>query len=79
MAKTIIQLIKAAASKLKDSKLARLGGKEISEILEALKNSLKLETREEAIVSQAFSTNQVVEGQPIWTGWLIISSVPPSI
>lgn len=50
MAKTIIQLIKAAASKLKDSKLARLGGKEISEILEALKNSLQLETREEAIV-----------------------------
>ena len=47
MAKTIIQLIKAAASKLKDSKLARLGGKEISEILEALKNSLQLETRED--------------------------------
>ena len=50
MAKSIIQQIKFCANKLKNSKLARLGGKEISEALDNLTACLGLETREEAIV-----------------------------
>lgn len=50
MAKSIIQQIKFCANKLKNSKLARLGGKEISEALDNLTACLGFETREEAIV-----------------------------
>lgn len=50
MARTIIQLIKACAAKLRDSKLQRLGGKEISSDLDALCKRLELKGREEAIV-----------------------------
>lgn len=50
MAKSIIQQIKFCANKLKNSKLARLGGKEISEALDNLTACLGLENREEAIV-----------------------------
>ena len=50
MAKSIIQQIKFCANKLKNSKLARLGGKEISEALDNLTACLGLETRDEAIV-----------------------------
>lgn len=53
MAKTIIQLIKAAASKLRDSKLERLGGKEISAALKALSERLGFSGRGEAIVFTA--------------------------
>lgn len=50
MAKSIIQQIKFCANKLKNSKLARLGGKEISEALDNLTACLGLETSDEAIV-----------------------------
>lgn len=50
MAKSIIQQIKFCANKLKNSKLARLGGKEISEALDNLTACLGLENREEALV-----------------------------
>ncbi|MGM9742374.1 MAG: hypothetical protein ACI3ZC_04890 [Candidatus Cryptobacteroides sp.] len=43
MARTIIQLIKACASKLRESKLQRLGGKEITADLAALSQRLDLE------------------------------------
>lgn len=53
MARTIIQLIKACASKLRESKLQRLGGKEITADLAALSQRLSLEGRDEAIVFTA--------------------------
>ncbi|MGN1233704.1 MAG: ATP-binding protein [Candidatus Cryptobacteroides sp.] len=53
MTRTIIQLIKACASKLRNSKLQRLGGKEISENLDALMQRLQLGNRGEAIVFTA--------------------------
>ena len=53
MAKTIIQLIKAAASKLRGSKLERLGSKEISATLNALSGRLGFSDRGEAIVFTA--------------------------
>ena len=49
----MIQLIKACASKLHDSKLQRLGGKEISEDLDALSGRLGLDSREQAVVFTA--------------------------
>ena len=45
MAKSIIQQIKFCANKLKNSKLARLGVKEISEALDNLTACLGLENR----------------------------------
>lgn len=53
MGKTTIQLLKSAASKLKDKKLQRLGGKEITEVLNALVLSLGLESKGEAILFTA--------------------------
>lgn len=50
MKKTLIQLIKAAASKLHDSKLKRLGGKEMTLALERVVQALSLEGKEEAII-----------------------------
>ena len=50
MARTIIQLIKASASKLRDSKLTRLGGKEISELLNDFSERLGFSDKGEAIV-----------------------------
>lgn len=48
-----IQYLKAAASKLRDGKLKRLGGKEISEALSGMMLSLDLESKDEAIVFSA--------------------------
>lgn len=63
MARTIIQLIKACASKLRDSKLQRLGSKEISANLEALVQRLKFNGREEAIVFTAIFDRNCI-GRP---------------
>lgn len=57
MARTIIQLIKACAQRLRGSKLARLGGKEISGDLDKLVSRLALKGREEAIVFIAVFEN----------------------
>ena len=51
--KTIIQFIKAAASKLRDSKLQRLGGKEIGAVLDGTAEALGLEGRSEAVIFTA--------------------------
>lgn len=48
-----IQYLKAAANKLRDGKLKRLGGKEISESLNGIMLSLGLESKDEAIVFSA--------------------------
>ena len=53
MEKTSIQLIKEAASKLRDSKLKRLGGKEVTAILEGLALNLGLDGKNEAIIFTA--------------------------
>lgn len=53
MEKTLIQLIKEVASKLQNSKLKRLNGKEIGEMLEQLKLALELDSKDEAIVFTA--------------------------
>lgn len=53
MVKTSIQFIKEAASKLRDSKLKRLGGKEIGIILEGIQHALSLTGKEEAIIFTA--------------------------
>ena len=53
MGKTYIQLIKAAAARLRDSKLKKLGTKETAEALDALTGGLALQNREEAIVFSA--------------------------
>lgn len=53
MEKTLIQLIKAVASKLHNSKLKRLGGKEIVLSLNCLKELLGLDNTEEAIIFTA--------------------------
>lgn len=50
MTRTIIQLIKACASKLRGGKLQRLGGKEISENLEALRQRLGFQNIYEVMV-----------------------------
>lgn len=50
MEKTLIQLIKAAASKLHDSKLKRLGGKEMTLALDGVVQALNLEGKGEAII-----------------------------
>ena len=50
MEKKLIQLIKAVASKLHNSKLKRLGGKEIVLSLNCLKELLGLDNTEEAII-----------------------------
>ena len=50
MEKTSIQYIKAAASKLRDSKLQRLGGKEVTAFLEGIMRTLELEDKGEAII-----------------------------
>ncbi|MDO4159679.1 MAG: ATP-binding protein [Prevotellaceae bacterium] len=50
MEKTLIQLIKEAASKLRDSKLKRLGGKEFGDVLEGIRQGLELDTIGEAIM-----------------------------
>lgn len=48
-----IQYIKAAAGKLRDGKLKRLGGKEISASLESMVSSFGFESKEEAIIFAA--------------------------
>ena len=48
-----IQYLKAAASKLRDGKLKRLGGKEISEAINGMVASLGLDSKDEAIVFAA--------------------------
>ena len=53
MEKTLIQLIKAVASKLHNSKLKRLGGKEMVLSLNCLKELLGLDNTEEAIIFTA--------------------------
>ena len=53
MEKTLIQLIKAAASKLHDSKLKGLEGKEMVLLLELLKENIGLDNRNEAIIFTA--------------------------
>ncbi len=53
MAKTYIQLIKAAAARVRDSKLEKLGTKETALALEALQTALNLENRGEAIIFAA--------------------------
>lgn len=57
MARTIIQLIKACAQRLRGSKLSRLGGKEISEDLDKLVSRLALKGRDEAVVFIAVFEN----------------------
>ena len=53
MAKTYIQLIKAAAARVRDSKLEKLGTKETAQALEALQTALNLENRGEALIFAA--------------------------
>lgn len=53
MEKKSIQFIKTAAGKLRDGKLKRLGGKEISDALLGVTDTLGLETKEEAIIFAA--------------------------
>ena len=53
MEKTSIQLIKAVATKLRDSKLKGLGSKMITSCLEELQHSLDLENRAEALIFTA--------------------------
>ena len=53
MEKTLIQLIKAVASKLHDSKLKRLGSKEMVLSLNCLEELLGLDNKEEAIIFTA--------------------------
>ena len=53
MEKTLIQLIKAVASKLHNSKLKRLGGKEMVLSLNCLKELLGLDNTEEVIIFTA--------------------------
>lgn len=53
MEKTLIQFIKAAAAKLHDSKLKRLGGKEITLVLERVVQALNLDSTDEAILFTA--------------------------
>lgn len=48
-----IQYLKAAANKLRDGKLKRLGGKEISDSLAGMMLSLGLESKDEAIIFAA--------------------------
>lgn len=75
MAKSIIQQIKFCANKLKNSKLARLGGKEISEALDNLTACLGLENREEAIVSFRFRKD-AAEGHATLTKCPRCTTVP---
>ncbi len=51
--RTLIQLIKAAAVKLRDSKLKRLGGKEITAQLDMMAQRLGLDNKGEAVVFTA--------------------------
>ncbi len=53
MGKTYIQLIKAAATRVRDSKLKKLGTKETAESLDALVSGLGLGSRGEAIIFSA--------------------------
>ena len=53
MGKTYIQLIKAAAARVRDSKLKKLGTKETAEALDGLANGLGMKSRGEAIVFAA--------------------------
>lgn len=50
MEKTLIQFIKVAASKLHDSKLKRLGGKDVTLALEGVVQALNLDSKDEAIL-----------------------------
>lgn len=53
MEKTLIQFIKTAAAKLHDSKLKRLGGKEITLAIEGVVQVLDLDNKDEAILFTA--------------------------
>ncbi len=53
MGKTYIQLIKAAAAKVRDSKLKKLGTKEAKEALDALVGGLGMNNRGEAVIFAA--------------------------
>lgn len=53
MEKTLIQFIKTAAAKLHDSKLKRLGGKEITLALEGVVQALDLDSKDEAVLFTA--------------------------
>lgn len=48
-----IQFLKVAANKLRDGKLKRLGGKEVSEALNGMMQSLGLDSKDEAIIFAA--------------------------
>ena len=53
MEKTLIQFIKVAASKLHDSKLKRLGGKDVTLALDGVVQALNLDSKDEAILFTA--------------------------
>lgn len=53
MGKTYIQLIKAAAARVRDSKMKKLGTKETKEALDALVEGLDLRDRNDAIIFAA--------------------------
>ncbi len=53
MGKTYIQLIKAAAAKVRDSKLRKLGSAESREALDALAGGLRMRSRGEAVIFAA--------------------------
>lgn len=53
MEKTLIQFIKVAASKLHDSKLKRLGGKDVTLALDGVVQALSLDSKDEAILFTA--------------------------
>lgn len=76
MAKSIIQQIKFCANKLKNSKLARLGGKEISEALDNLTACLGLDTRDEAIVFIPIFEKDAADGHATLTKCPLCTTVP---
>ncbi len=53
MGKTYIQLIKAAAARVRDSKLKKLDTKETGEALDALAGGLGMRSRSEAVIFAA--------------------------
>lgn len=76
MAKSIIQQIKFCANKLKNSKLARLGGKEISEALDNLTACLGLENAMKLSFSFRFLKRNAAEGHATLTKCPQCTTVP---
>ena len=66
MEKTLIQLIKAVASKLHNSKLKRLGGKEMVLSLNCLKELLGLDNTEEVVILMILHHTLIVLS---WISW----------